>query len=267
MQAKRQGGDCARVYTRELEALAPADAVVLEAELRRAIANDEIEVFYQPIIRLADRTVAGFEALLRWRHPEQGLIFPNQFVPQLEELGLMAEVGNWVLRTACMQNAAWQKAGLPPIRVMVNLSSTQFYRCNIASNVMRALSESGLDPKWLELELTESLMLDDSETTIKIMRTLRRLGVSLSLDDFRSTASRSIVRSCAISRRSRPRRRWCEASSTWAAIWALPVWPKAWKRRSSLTTSGNRIAKRCRDSFTVPQSPKPIAACCFAPGR
>jgi EAL domain-containing protein (putative c-di-GMP-specific phosphodiesterase class I) len=112
------------------------------------------------------------------------MIFPNQFVPQLEELGLMADVGNWVLRTACAQNAAWQKAGLTPVRVMVNLSSTQFYRSNIASSVTRALSESGLDPKWLELELTESLMLDDSETTIKIMRALKRLGVSLSLDDF-----------------------------------------------------------------------------------
>lgn len=96
----------------------------------------------------------------------------------------MTDVGNWVLRTACAQNVAWQKAGLQPVRVMVNLSSTQFYRSHIASSVKRALSESGLDPKWLELELTESLMLDDSETTIKIMRTLKRLGVSLSLDDF-----------------------------------------------------------------------------------
>jgi EAL domain-containing protein (putative c-di-GMP-specific phosphodiesterase class I) len=112
------------------------------------------------------------------------MIFPNQFVPQLEELGLMTDVGTWVLRTACMQNAAWQKAGLPPVRMMVNISSTQFYRSHIASSVKRALTESGLDPKWLELELTESLMLDDSEATIKIMRTLKRLGVSLSLDDF-----------------------------------------------------------------------------------
>ncbi len=96
----------------------------------------------------------------------------------------MVEVGNWVLRTACQQNAEWQKEGLPPIRMMVNLSSTQFYRGNVVSAVKRALAESKLDPKWLELELTELLMLDDSETTLKIMRALRTLGVSLSLDDF-----------------------------------------------------------------------------------
>jgi EAL domain-containing protein (putative c-di-GMP-specific phosphodiesterase class I) len=128
--------------------------------------------------------ITGVEALLRWRHPEQGIVYPNQFVPQLEELGLMVEVGNWVLRTACKQNAAWQKEGLPPVRMMVNLSSTQFYRGNIVSNVRKALSESGLDPEWLELELTESLTLDGSESTIKTMRALKRLGVSLSLDDF-----------------------------------------------------------------------------------
>jgi diguanylate cyclase (GGDEF)-like protein len=156
----------------------------LEFDLQHALARDEFVLYYQPLVATETGGITGVEALLRWRHPEQGMIFPNQFVPQLEELGLMADVGNWVLRTACAQNAAWQKAGLTPVRVMVNLSSTQFYRSNIASSVTRALSESGLDPKWLELELTESLMLDDSETTIKIMRALKRLGVSLSLDDF-----------------------------------------------------------------------------------
>jgi diguanylate cyclase (GGDEF)-like protein len=182
-EAKNKGrGNCS-FFTAELTD-ATRRRQRLEFDLKHALARDEFVLYYQPLVATESGGITGVEALLRWRHPEQGLIFPNQFVPQLEELGLMAEVGNWVLRTACMQNAAWQKAGLPPIRVMVNLSSTQFYRCNIASNVMRALSESGLDPKWLELELTESLMLDDSETTIKIMRTLRRLGVSLSLDDF-----------------------------------------------------------------------------------
>ena len=156
----------------------------LEFDLQHALAREEFVLYYQPLVATDSGGITGVEALLRWRHPEQGMIFPNQFVPQLEELGLMTDVGNWVLRTACLQNAAWQKAGLSPVRMMVNLSSTQFYRSNIASSVTRALSESGLDPKWLELELTESLMLDDSETTIKIMRTLKRLGVSLSLDDF-----------------------------------------------------------------------------------
>ena len=156
----------------------------LEFDLQHALARDEFMLYYQPLVATETGGITGVEALLRWRHPEQGMIFPNQFVPQLEELGLMTDVGNWVLRTACAQNAAWQKAGLPPVRMMVNMSSTQFYRSHIASSVKRALAESGLDPKWLELELTESLMLDDSETTIKIMRSLKRLGVSLSLDDF-----------------------------------------------------------------------------------
>ncbi len=182
-EAKKRGrGNCCS-FTPEL-----TDATrrwqKLEFDLQHALARGEFLLYYQPLVSTDSGGITGVEALLRWRHPEQGIIYPNQFVPQLEELGLMVDVGNWVLRTACMQNAAWQKEGLPPIRVMVNLSSTQFYRGNIVSNVKRAISESGLDPKWLELELTEMLMLDDSETTIKIMRALKRIGVSLSLDDF-----------------------------------------------------------------------------------
>ena len=122
--------------------------------------------------------------MLRWYHPEEGLISPNEFIPQLEELGLMVEVGDWVLRTACLQNVAWQKEGLPPIRVAVNVSAQQFYRGDLVDSVERALRESGLEPRWLEIELTESLTLDCSETTINIMKNLKRIGVTLSLDDF-----------------------------------------------------------------------------------
>jgi diguanylate cyclase (GGDEF)-like protein/PAS domain S-box-containing protein len=182
-EAKNSGRGNYSFFTAELTD-ATRQRQKLEFDLQHALGRDEFVLYYQPLVATESGGITGVEALLRWRHPEQGMIFPNQFVPQLEELGLMADVGNWVLRTACMQNAAWQKAGLPPVRVMVNLSSTQFYRSNITGIVKRALSESGLDPKWLELELTETLMLDDSETTIKIMRTLKRLGVSLSLDDF-----------------------------------------------------------------------------------
>ena len=182
-EAKNSGRGNYSFFTAELTD-ATRQRQKLEFDLQHALERDEFVLYYQPLVATDTGGITGVEALLRWRHPEQGMIFPNQFVPQLEELGLMADVGNWVLRTACMQNAAWQKAGLPPVRMMVNLSSTQFYRSNIATSVTRALSESGLEPKWLELELTESLMLDDSETTIKIMRTLRRLGVSLALDDF-----------------------------------------------------------------------------------
>ena len=112
------------------------------------------------------------------------MIAPNAFIPQLEELGLMVEVGDWVLKAACLQNMAWQEQGLPRIRVAVNVSAQQFYRGDIAGSVERVLRETGLRPEFLELELTESLTLDDSELTIKIMQDLKGLGVSLSLDDF-----------------------------------------------------------------------------------
>jgi diguanylate cyclase (GGDEF)-like protein/PAS domain S-box-containing protein len=156
----------------------------LESDLQHAFTRQEFVLYYQPLVSTTSSGITGVEALLRWRHPIQGLIFPNQFVPQLEEMGLMVDVGNWVLRTACMQNAEWQKAGFPPIRMMVNLSSTQFYRGNVVGAVKNALNESGLDPKCLELEVTELVMLDDSESTLEIMKSLKSLGVSLSLDDF-----------------------------------------------------------------------------------
>jgi diguanylate cyclase (GGDEF)-like protein len=156
----------------------------LENDLHQACARGEFVVHYQPLVLTNSGHITGVEALLRWYHPEEGLVSPNEFIPELEELGLMEEVGEWVLRTACLQNVAWRKEGLPWVRVTVNVSAQQFYRGNIVGTVERALRETGLEPEWLELELTESLTLDDSETTLKIMRELKQLGVSLSLDDF-----------------------------------------------------------------------------------
>jgi len=156
----------------------------LENDLHQACARGEFVVYYQPLISTELGSITGVEALLRWFHPEEGLISPAEFIPQLEELGLIVEVGEWVLRTACMQNVAWQKEGLQPVRVAVNLSAQQFYRGDIVATVERVLRETGMEPEWLELELTEGLTLDDSESTIKIMHDLKRIGVSLSLDDF-----------------------------------------------------------------------------------
>lgn len=156
----------------------------LESDLYLACARGEFVVYYQPIVLTNSGRVAGVEALLRWRHPEEGLISPNEFIPQLEELGLILEVGEWVLRTACLQNVAWQMEGIPRVRVSVNVSAYQFHRGNIVRTVERVLRETGLEPEWLELELTESLTLDDSETAIEIMQDLKRIGISLSLDDF-----------------------------------------------------------------------------------
>jgi diguanylate cyclase (GGDEF)-like protein/PAS domain S-box-containing protein len=156
----------------------------LESDLLQASARDEFVLHYQPFVESVSGRITGVEALLRWEHPGLGLISPNQFIPELEELGLMVGVGNWVLRTACRQAADWQRLGVPPVRVAVNVSSQQFYNGNIVAAVEAALQETRLKPELLELELTESRTLDGSEATVNIMRNLKSLGVTLSLDDF-----------------------------------------------------------------------------------
>lgn len=157
---------------------------MLESDLLGACARDEFTVHYQPIVDSKTGNIAAMEALLRWRHPTLGVIHPDQFIPLLEDVGLMAETGRWVLRTACRQAAEWEGAGFPGIRVAVNVSNRQIYEGNIAEVVRSALRESGLTPSRLELELTESHTLDGSEATISILRHLKEIGVSLSLDDF-----------------------------------------------------------------------------------
>lgn len=156
----------------------------LEVDLRHACSRDEFVLYYQPIVSIQSGRVAGVEALLRWQHPERGVISPSQFLPQLEEMGFLVDIGRWVLRTACRQNAAWQLEGLPQVRVAVNVSPQQFYQGNVVDTVSTILNEVELGPQWLELELTESQTLDDSEATINIMKDLKKLGVSLSIDDF-----------------------------------------------------------------------------------
>jgi diguanylate cyclase (GGDEF)-like protein/PAS domain S-box-containing protein len=156
----------------------------LESDLLQACARDEFVVYYQPIVATSSGRITGVEALLRWRHPEQGLLPPSHFLSQLEDMGQIAEVGRWILKTACCQAADWQMSGFPPIRVAVNISAQQFYHGSILDSVASVLQETKLDPRLLELELTESRSLDPSEATVNIMRSLKRLGVSLSLDDF-----------------------------------------------------------------------------------
>ena len=182
-EAKKSGRGTYCFFTPELSE-ATRHRQKLENDLHRACAKGEFVLHYQPLVSTNSGRIAGVEALLRWHHPEQGLIPPNQFIPLLEDLGLMPQVGQWVLRTACCQIAAWHKEGLETIRLAVNVSAQQFYRGDIVKTVEQVLRETGLHPQWLELELTESLTLDDSETTLTIMRELKAIGVCLSLDDF-----------------------------------------------------------------------------------
>jgi len=156
----------------------------LEADLVQACSRDEFVLHYQPFVESESGRITGMEALLRWKHPGHGLISPNQFIPYLEEMGMMVEVGRWAMRSACRQSVEWQRQGLPAIRIAVNVSSQQFYQGNIVDMTEFVLRETGLDPKLLELELTESRVLDSSEGTLSIMRRLKQIGVSLSLDDF-----------------------------------------------------------------------------------
>jgi diguanylate cyclase (GGDEF)-like protein/PAS domain S-box-containing protein len=180
-KAKGRGTHC--FFTPELD-LATQRRILLVSDLHNACERGQFSLNYQPQVATGTGVITAVEALLRWNHPRHGVISPVEFIPLLEEMGLIVGVGKWVLRMACLQNAAWQKAGLPPVRMAVNVSAHQFYRGDLVKVVEDALRESEMDPKWLELELTETLTLDGSETTIKIMRNLKSLGVGLSLDDF-----------------------------------------------------------------------------------
>lgn len=156
----------------------------LDLELRRAVAEEEFLLHYQPQVRLDDGAVVGVEALLRWNHPERGLLSPGAFLPALEESSLAAQAGSWVLRAACLQARAWLDAGLPPLRVGVNLSAAQFHSGGLASQVERILVETGLPPERLELEITENILLKHESQIIEPLRRLRRLGIGVAFDDF-----------------------------------------------------------------------------------
>ncbi len=182
-QAKKKGRGAYRLFTRDLS-MAAERWHTLSNDLHGACERGEFVLHYQPQYCLDKSRITGVEALIRWHHPTEGMVQPGLFIPLLEEHGKMVEVGRWVLRTACAQNVAWQKQGLPPVRVAVNLSAQQFYRGDIVRTVREALDDTGLKPEWLELELTESLTLDDTEATMRIMTDLKAMGVKLSLDDF-----------------------------------------------------------------------------------
>ena len=182
-RAKELGRNRYAFFTQELNERVESQ-LLLEAGLQRALKNDEFVLHYQPRVSAATHRVVGIEALLRWNHPERGLIFPGEFVPLLEESGLIVPVGAWVIQSACRQNKAWQDAGLPPMRVSVNLSSRQFKSGSLVETIREALAASGLAAERLEVEVTESLLVENIATAIEVMEELKELGVAIAIDDF-----------------------------------------------------------------------------------
>ena len=182
-QAKKDGLSQFRFFSLDMNRHL-AERLRLESDLRGAIQRNELQLHFQPQVEIAGESIVGFECLLRWQHPELGLVSPMRFIPIAEESGLILPIGAWVLEQACRTNKAWQDAGNPPWLMAVNLSAIQFHDGKLVGTVARALEVSGLDPRWLELEITESVLMQDPEKVVTVLEDLKALGVMLSIDDF-----------------------------------------------------------------------------------
>ncbi|MGE5476669.1 MAG: putative bifunctional diguanylate cyclase/phosphodiesterase [Bacteroidales bacterium] len=182
-QAKAAGRNTYQFFASEMNTRVAA-RLQTESGLRKALPRNELTLHYQPQFETSSRRLVGFEALLRWRHPEAGMVAPGRFIPIAEETGLIVPIGEWVLREACRQNKTWQDQGLPPVVMAVNLSAVQFRQNDLVAMVRAILEDTGLDPRWLELEVTESVLMHDIDRVIAILHDLKGLGVNLSIDDF-----------------------------------------------------------------------------------
>ncbi|HET7885162.1 MAG TPA: GGDEF domain-containing phosphodiesterase, partial [Bradyrhizobium sp.] len=178
-RAKSDGGGVHRFFEPEMDRIAQKRRD-MEVDLRRAFANGEFELHYQPLVDIGANRISGFESLLRWRHPEKGMISPAEFIPIAEDIGLIVPIGEWVLREACMEATRWPD----DVKVAVNLSAVQFRSRNLVQAVISALAHSGLSPLRLELEITESVFLAETEANLAVLHQLRELGVRISMDDF-----------------------------------------------------------------------------------
>jgi EAL domain-containing protein (putative c-di-GMP-specific phosphodiesterase class I) len=181
--AKHLGGNTFQFFTDNLQACT-LERLQLEVQLRKAVEDGQLEVHYQPKLNLANGRLDSAEALVRWRHPLQGMIPPGDFIPLAEETGLIGAIGEFVLRRACHQGRTWQARGLAELRVSVNLSVHQLRQGNLVSLVRTVLDETGLEPRLLELEITESQLLENVESVSTTFRQLREMGVKLAIDDF-----------------------------------------------------------------------------------
>ncbi len=182
-QAKQQGRSNYQFYSPEMN-VQLQERLALENSLRVALERNELLIYYQPLIDLHGGRVTGTEALVRWQHPTEGLVSPAKFIPIAEANGEIVPIGEWILRTACAQTRRWQLAGLPALRISVNLSARQFEQANLVEMVRQILAKTELEPEYLELEVTETALMNDIERSVNVLTQLRELGVSLALDDF-----------------------------------------------------------------------------------
>lgn len=181
-RAKELGGKQFQFYTSELNQQS-LERLEVESDLNRALANNEFVLCYQPQYNLRTNQIVSVEALIRWQHPKKGLILPIDFIPLAEETGLIVPIGEWVLRTACKQNKHWQKLGLPKVRIAVNVTTHEFKQPDLVMKIQKILNETGLEPKYLELELTENIIISNIDTS-HIVSELKNMGISIALDDF-----------------------------------------------------------------------------------
>ncbi len=181
--AKNQGKNNYQFYSKAMN-IAALEALTMENNLHRALERNELLLYYQPKMDLVSRKVTGMEALVRWKHPESGLISPSQFIPLAEASGLIMPIGKFVLRSACAQNKMWQEAGFRAVSVAVNLSTRQFDQKNLAEGLRKDLDEVGLSAQYLELEITESAIMQNAEAAIRTLHELKAAGIQITLDDF-----------------------------------------------------------------------------------
>jgi diguanylate cyclase (GGDEF)-like protein/PAS domain S-box-containing protein len=181
--AKEQGGNIFKFYMEDMN-INNYERLLLENDLRKALAKGELTVYYQPQVDQNTGTIISMEALLRWRHPNRGMLYPEKFIPIAEETGLIIPIGEWVLMTACAQTRAWHNAGFPTLRITVNVSVRQFKQQNLVNIITRVLQETGLDPNFLELELTEGIIMQNDMAILATLQELKSVGVHFSIDDF-----------------------------------------------------------------------------------
>jgi EAL domain-containing protein (putative c-di-GMP-specific phosphodiesterase class I) len=182
-QVKSLGGAQCKAFAPDMR-LKAVTLLHLERDLRAALSQDELRIHYQPIVSLGDSKVVGLEALIRWEHPHRGSVAPLDFIPLAESTGLIVPIGEWVLRSACSQLKSWLEEGFEPLRIGVNISTVQLKDAGFADMVCTVLSETGINPEYLDLEITESVLIDQNKAIMDALFKLKSVGVHISLDDF-----------------------------------------------------------------------------------